>query len=118
MVKVGAQKFLPKKGIFSPIGGLKRKKTPFFLRFLVLCGVPGGAEMAEISAKNFFHRLRPQTHIFAKFHFSIIFGKKVRAKAKKNTLLRVRRFFCISLKKKEKNMSKKSILLAMIWLKC
>ena len=58
------------------MGSLKRKKNGVFLRFLVLCGVPGGAEMAEISAKPFYHRLQPQKHIFVKFHFFIIFAQK------------------------------------------
>ena len=38
-------------------------------------GVLGGAGMIEISAKLYFHRIQSQTHIFAKFHFSIIFGE-------------------------------------------
>ena len=76
------------------MGTLKRKKTEF-LRIFGIYGVPGGAGMAEISAKPFFHRLQPQTHIFAKFHFSIIFGQKVRAPTKKNHAFTVRRFFCI-----------------------
>ena len=40
-----------------PIGSLRRKKRCCFLRLLVLFGVAGGAEMAELSAKTVFHLL-------------------------------------------------------------
>ena len=49
--------------------------------------------MAEISVKPFFHRLQPQTRIFAKFHFFIIFAQKVRARTKKSNAFTLRRFF-------------------------
>ena len=51
--------------------------------------------MAEISAKPFFHRLQTQTHIFAKFHFFIIFAQKVRARLKKKRICGTSPFFCI-----------------------
>ena len=75
------------------MGTLKRKKTPFFLTFVVLYGVLWGAGMAEISAKPFFHPLQPQTRIFAKFHFFIIFAQKVRARPKNKHAFTARRFF-------------------------
>ena len=56
--------------------------------------------MAEISAKPFFHRLQTQTHIFAKFHFSIIFTQKVRAKRKKKGTSLTNLFFGINIEKK------------------
>ena len=52
--------------------------------------------MAEISAKPFFHRLQPQTRIFAKFHFFIIFTQNVRAKRKKKHIVN-HSFFMTSL---------------------
>ena len=49
--------------------------------------------MTEISAKPFFHRLQTQTHIFAKFHFFVIFTQKVRAKRKKKRTSPITLFF-------------------------
>ena len=76
MVKVRAEISGQKRPIFA-YGDSQTQKNTVFLRFLVSHGVPGGAGMAEISDKLFFHRLQPQTHIFPKFHFSIIFAQPI-----------------------------------------
>ena len=51
--------------------------------------------MAEISAKPYFHRHKPKTHTFAKFHIFITFAQKVTGTIKNRKGFQVRLFFCI-----------------------
>ena len=47
-----------------PIGSQYLKKRHLFLRFLVLYGVSGGANIIEMFAKQYSRHLQPQMHIF------------------------------------------------------
>ena len=83
VVKVGAQKFLTKKGIFSPMGTLKRKKTPFFGDFRYFVGSQGARKWHKFLPKTFFIDFDPKRTFLPNFTFLSFLTKQLEPGQKK-----------------------------------
>ena len=86
MVKVRAQKFLTEKGIFSPLGTLKRKKTPFFEDLWYFVGSQGARKWQKFLPKTFFIDFNLKRTFLPNFTFLTFLTKKLEYRTKKDTL--------------------------------
>ena len=93
MVKVGAQKFPAKKGLFSPMGALKRKKTPFFWDLWYFMGSHGAREWQKFLPNPFFIDSNPKRAFLPNFTFLSFLPKKLEPEPKKSNAFTLRRFF-------------------------